>query len=70
MRIKLHDVVALTEAMPAHGLSKGQVGTVVENLSPDAFEVEFADDEGQTYASVGIPTAKLLLLRYRPGLAA
>jgi hypothetical protein len=46
MKIKLLDVVALTEDLPEHGLIQGQVGTVVEDLSPDAYEVEFSDDQG------------------------
>jgi Domain of unknown function (DUF4926) len=40
-RIRILDVVALTEDIPAHGLLRGQVGTVVEFLGPDMFEVEF-----------------------------
>jgi carbonic anhydrase/acetyltransferase-like protein (isoleucine patch superfamily) len=46
-----HDVVALTEDLPQNGLVRGQVGTVVEQYSPDAFEVEFVDNSGHTYAS-------------------
>ncbi|MHA2344917.1 MAG: DUF4926 domain-containing protein, partial [Candidatus Hodarchaeales archaeon] len=48
--IQLLDVVALTEDLPQHKLYRGQVGTVVEILASDVFEVEFNDDEGQTYA--------------------
>jgi hypothetical protein len=48
--IKLLDVVALTEDIPHEGLYRGQVGTVVEILAPDVYEVEFSDDQGQTYA--------------------
>ena len=33
-------VVALTEDIPERRLYRDQVGTVVEFLSPDAFEVE------------------------------
>lgn len=64
--IRLLDVVALTEDLPEHGLVRGQVGTVVEELAPDAFEVEFSDDEGGTYASTGIPREKLIVLHYQP----
>jgi hypothetical protein len=42
------DVVALTEAFGS--LAKGSLGTVVEVLSDDAFEVEFINDEGYTLA--------------------
>lgn len=43
-QIRLFDVVALTEDLPEHGLVRGQVGTVVEELAPEAFEVDFSDD--------------------------
>jgi hypothetical protein len=70
MKIKLLDVVALTEDLPEHGLIQGQVGTVVEDLSPDAYEVEFSDDQGRTYASAGIRADKLIVLHYQPARAA
>jgi hypothetical protein len=47
-QIELLDVVALTEAFGS--LAKGSLGTVVEVLSDDAFEVEFINDEGYTLA--------------------
>ncbi len=34
---------------------RGQVGTVVENLAPGIYEVEFSDDGGKTYALVAVP---------------
>src|SRR5687768_4561855 len=43
---RLLDVVALLSDMPAQGLLRGQVGTVVELLD-GAYEVEFSDDEGK-----------------------
>ena len=50
----LLDVVALLTEVPAHGLLRGQVGTVVELLD-GAYEVEFSDDEGKTYAELAPP---------------
>ena len=47
--IRLLDVVAVTEDLPGKGLARGQVGTVIEELAPDVYEVEFCDDEGRTY---------------------
>jgi hypothetical protein len=67
--IKLLDVVALTQDLPEHGLRRGQVGTVVELLR-NAFEVEFADQDGQTYAMVSLRPEQLLLLRYESSRAA
>lgn len=68
--IALLDVVALTDDLPALGLLRGQVGTVVEALGPDAWEVDFCDHEGRSYASVALRSDQLLLLRYTPAEAA
>jgi hypothetical protein len=48
------DTVALLEDLPERTLKRGEVGTVVEILAPDVFEVEFCDDEGQTYAELAL----------------
>ncbi len=58
--IQLLDVVALTEGLPDRGSSRGQVGTVVESLAADVFEVEFSDDEGRTYASLALRADQLI----------
>src|SRR2546428_12205711 len=50
--IRVLDVVALTEDLPQRRLCRGQVGTVVEELAPGVFEVEFSDDNGHTYANL------------------
>lgn len=64
--IKLLDVVALSENLPERGLSRGQVGTVVEKLDKDAFLVEFSDDDGRTYAMLPLLAAQLIVLHYEP----
>jgi hypothetical protein len=61
----LLDVVALTEDLPAAGLRRGQVGTVVETLGHGMFEVEFSDDRGRTYAMASVPSRQLLVLHHR-----
>jgi hypothetical protein len=63
--MRLLDVVALTEDIPDHGLRRGQVGTIVEILGPDVFEVEFADNEGRAYATLALNTKQLLVLHYQ-----
>jgi hypothetical protein len=68
--VELLDVVALTEDLPSQSLRRGQVGTVVEVLAPAAFEVEFVDQEGRTYALLALRAEQLLVLRYAPPLAA
>jgi hypothetical protein len=66
---RLLDVVALLSDVPTHGLLRGQVGTVVESLE-GAYEVEFSDEEGKTYAELALPPNQLLVLRHRPERAA
>lgn len=64
---KLLDVVALTEDIPEHHLRRGQVGTVVEVFEDGkAFEIEFSDENGRTYESIGIEPSKLMVLQYEP----
>lgn len=64
MDIKLLDVVALLEDFPSRGVFRGQVGTVVEKLGPDVFEVEFSDNQGRTYASLAVKRSQFLVLRH------
>jgi Domain of unknown function (DUF4926) len=68
--IQLLDVVALIADLPDKGLRCGQVGTVVENLAPGVFEVEFSDDQGKTYAQLAVNENQLLVLHYQPQQAA
>ncbi|MCH8168750.1 MAG: DUF4926 domain-containing protein, partial [Proteobacteria bacterium] len=57
---RLLDSVAPTDDLIERGLRRGQVGTVVELLDEDVFEVEFSDNDGRAYA--------LLALRAELGL--
>ncbi len=68
--IGLLDVVVLTVDRPEKGLIRGQVGTVVEVLGRGAYEVEFSDDDGRTYAQAALVTEQLMVLHYRPELSA
>ena len=63
---KLLDVVALTVDLPDRGLVHGQVGTIVEELSGEYFEVEFSDDNGRTYATAALQPNQFMILHYRP----
>jgi hypothetical protein len=67
---ELLDVVALTADQPEYGLQRGQVGTVVEVLAQDVFEVEFSDDQGRSYALLAVRGGDLLRLQYEPSRAA
>ena len=66
--IKLLDVVALTQELPDHDLALGQVGTIVEFLAPDVYEVEFSDNDGHTFAELALRAEQLLVLHYEPAM--
>ncbi len=68
--IKLLDVVALIEALPAEGLRRGEVGTVVEEWKDGVFEVEFSDNSGKAYAFVALRPDQLMKLHFRKDEAA
>jgi predicted RNase H-like HicB family nuclease len=73
-KIHEYDLVALTDTQAATHktsletiqLQRGQIGTVVMLLAPEACLVDFADGQGNTYATETIPTAQLLLKSVGP----
>ena len=67
VRLQRLVVVALKSDLPEHNLTAGQVGTLVEELAPNVYEVEFSDDDGQTYAMLPLNTDQVLKLIYTPG---
>jgi catabolite regulation protein CreA len=68
--VKLLDVVALLVDKPEEGLVVGQVGTVVEVLAPDVYEVEFLDSKGETIALTELKRSEVLVLKHEPAVAA
>jgi hypothetical protein len=61
--------VALLVDVPEHGLTRGEMGTVVEHLGTsrnEAVLVEFADTDGQTYAMIDLRGDQLIALHHRP----
>jgi hypothetical protein len=64
------DVVALTADLPAEGLVRGQVGTIVHVYSPGVYEVEFVDAAGRTYGLATVEAGNLLPLHHQPLTAA
>jgi hypothetical protein len=64
--IELLHVVAVTNDIPDKGLLRGQVGTVMEILAPDVFEVEFSDHQGRVYAHLALPAKQLSVLHQQP----
>ena len=65
-RLQLLDVVALKQPLPENALLAGQVGTIVELLAPNVYEVDFSDNNGQTYAMLPLHASQLLKLHYAP----
>lgn len=60
--------VALLADVPEHGLTRGQIGTVVERLERDGEEallVEFSDGDGQTYATAILRAEQVIPLHRR-----
>jgi hypothetical protein len=64
--MKSLEVVALINDVPDKRLRRGQVGTVVEMLTPGIVEVEFSDLDGNTYAMCPVPESNLLVLHHVP----
>ena len=61
-KIKILATVALLEDLAERKLKRGEVGTVVETLAPDVYEVEFCDDEGQTYMELALRADQIVTL--------
>jgi hypothetical protein len=65
-KIKLLDVVVLTEDLPAYKLQRGEIGAVVEVHSTGGYEVEFVAQDGYTYALITAKPEQLIPLREKP----
>jgi hypothetical protein len=61
---KTLDVVALLNDIPEKKLSKGQVGTIVEQLDDNVFEVEFSNKRGETLTMELFKGSDLMLLHF------
>ena len=64
--MKILDVVALLEDVPEYNLTRGKVGTVVEEWEPSVYEVELADINGVPYAMVALRREQLMVLSWQP----
>lgn len=64
--IEMLSVVALLHDLPEHGLVRGQVGTIVEELAPNVYEVEFCDEDGRTYAMAPLSSDQVMRLHHHP----
>lgn len=61
-RPKLFDLVAVTSNPADSEVIVGDVGTVVELLSPDGLEVEFLDRDGRTRCVATLTLDEVLVL--------
>ena len=61
-KLRLLETVALLNDLPERKLKRGEVGTIVEMLAPEVYEVEFCDEEGQTYAELALRSDQLMVL--------
>ena len=68
-KININDVVALLENFKEHGLSRGDVGTVVETLSDDTFLVEISDSSGKALKMAELNENQIMKLNYSYELA-
>ena len=66
-KIQSYDAVALIADIPEENLYRGQVGYVIEELTPDVYEVEFSDSSnGQTFAMLPLKAEQLMAWYYAP----
>ena len=61
--IKELHTVALLKDIPAKRLHRGDVGTVVIDLSDTMAEVEFVDEQGKTFSIATLEKKDLIRLR-------
>jgi len=64
--LKELDVVALLRDRPDQGLRQGWVGTLLLELSPGVWEVEFTDQSGHTVTLATCEASDLLALQMDP----
>lgn len=50
MKYRLLEVVELLRDLPEYGLHAGSIGAIVEVYGNDCYEVEFANERGETLA--------------------
>jgi len=61
---ELLDSVAVLHDIPDKLLKKGQVGTIVELLGNNFYEVEFTNKAGETIFTKALSSNDFLVLRY------
>ncbi len=59
-------VPPIAEDTPEHELRRGHLCTIVEEIAPGTYEVEFSDDEGRPFAIDPLKPRPLSKLRTTP----
>jgi hypothetical protein len=68
--LELLDAIVLDKDLPALGLRRGTLGTIVEIINADMFLVEFSAANGESYAMEFLKAAQLLKVHQLPVQAA
>ena len=59
---KLFDVIEVLTDLPDQGVRAGMRGTLVEQYTPNAFEVEFVNNQGETLALCALKTHQFIVV--------
>lgn len=63
--LELLSVVAVLRDVQEQKLVRGQVGTIIEKLTPNVYLVEFSDDDGRAYALASLRSEGLIRLHHQ-----
>jgi hypothetical protein len=64
--LELLDAIVLDKDLPASGLRRGTLGTIVEVINADTFLVEFSASNGESYAMEFLKASQLLKVHQQP----
>lgn len=64
--LELLDAIVLDKDLPALGLRRGTIGTIVEVINADTFLVEFSAVNGESYAIEFLKKNQLLKVHQEP----
>ena len=59
---ELFDVIELLVDLPEVEINAGELGTIVEKYDDRAYEVEFANDDGETLALLVLTPEKFIVV--------
>jgi len=59
---ELYDVIELLTDLPQVEIKAGQLGTIVDKHNENAYEVEFANDGGETLALLALTPEKFIVV--------